>query len=137
MHPEQIVWVLFNADMKTSAGQGEDIVQAGIKFLSGWPHNFQKKIPGLFQDFSRKIIIFSRIISKDRKLSFEHKKWRCTINYEQTNLHYVHPSNQNAIIKAIHKHSCTCGMSIVIEEQMLKTNMNYKVKKKIKVKFIH
>ena len=28
-------------------------------------------------------------------------------------------------------------MSIVIEEQMLKTNMNYKVKKKIKIKFTH
>ena len=33
------------------------------------------------------------------------------MNNEQTNLQYIHPSNQNAIIKAIHKHSCTCGMS--------------------------
>ena len=37
--------------------------------IPGWQHNFHKKIPGLFQDFSRKITLFSRIISKDRKLA--------------------------------------------------------------------
>ena len=33
MLPKQIMRVLFNSDMKTSVGQGEGIVQAGIKFL--------------------------------------------------------------------------------------------------------
>ena len=31
--PKQIVGVLLNADMDTSAGEGEGIVQAGMKFL--------------------------------------------------------------------------------------------------------
>ena len=33
MFPKQIMRVLFNSDMKTSVGEGEGIVQAGIKFL--------------------------------------------------------------------------------------------------------
>ena len=34
MLPKQIVRVLLNADMKNSAGEGEGIVQAGIKYLN-------------------------------------------------------------------------------------------------------
>ena len=33
MLPKQIIRVLFNGDMKTSVGESEGIVQAGIKFL--------------------------------------------------------------------------------------------------------
>ena len=29
-----------------------------LKSSTGWPHNFHKKIPGPFQDFSRKITFF-------------------------------------------------------------------------------
>ena len=35
--------------------------------LLGWPHKLHKKIPELFQDISRKITLFSKIILKDRK----------------------------------------------------------------------
>ena len=65
--PKAIKQINFTANLDRAGQTAMYFIIEEAKETAGQPHNFHKKIPGLFQYFSRKITLFSRIISKDRK----------------------------------------------------------------------